>query len=263
MHPILRRGRFLDTQVVSYAQSGARPIDVRNQLISSVVANEFLNAYSSNPTRANYYVTQQDSWLSGNPMSQHSLMGEHLSKTSVRKRLAAGLVIDFGNAFPTRIEFNRFGIADAINTRNRTTIRRAIEVSRVHNPRTILSRFDFLIDSNIHCHSLMEDDVRCAMSLLAAFTALFELKDDFLNSFNDLLILATAARWKAALHTEDSLLSRFVARQFGLSPLALNGLTSIDFAGTEPKHRRRALGSKGFINCAWRVHELRIRGPRR
>lgn len=91
------------------------------------------------------------------------------------------------------------------------------------------------------------------MELLQEFRKEHNLKENFRNSFNDMLILASAIDTSALLITEDSLLNKFAAKQFAGAYQRQDGIATIDFSQDSPATKRNSRESKGYINKSWQV----------
>jgi hypothetical protein len=91
------------------------------------------------------------------------------------------------------------------------------------------------------------------------------VKANFRNSVNDMMILATAIAGHEQLLTDDNLLARFAAaqRQAPLREVG-EGLIEIDFERSIGVGRRLPNESKGYINCGSRIavekHRLALQG---
>lgn len=247
------RGRqYVDTQVLSYAHSGHALLPAALLAASSVAVSEFLLAYTDDPTRARYYMTWRDRWpgvIPGGTLRTRPNLGD----PDLRRWGADRVLINFGTDFPPRVEFNRSSIAEAVNAGSRRTLASALDAHKVTQRRLILDRFDFLVDNRILCRSVTNTEIELALNLLASFVVHHQVKANFLNSFNDLMILAAAARAKTVLHTEDSLLARFTASWYGVPPIELSSSLRLDFGSNPKSDRLRTRESKGYINRGWRV----------
>ena len=244
--------QFVDTQILSYAHSGHKPLPHALLAVSSVVASEFLLAYSDNPTRARYYITWRDRQPGALP-SCTLRTRQNLGTLDMRKWTADRVLINFGTDFPPRVEFNRISLASAVNACSRRTIASALDGRNIPQRRLILDRFEFLADNKIFCRSITNNEIELALNLLASFLTQHQVKANFHNSFNDLMILATAAHTKTTLHTEDNLLARFTARKYGVPPAALSSSLLLDFSANPKTDRLSPRESKGYINRGWRV----------
>ena len=83
----------------------------------------------------------------------------------------------------------------------------------------IASRFRFLVEHQIRCQPLQQNDVEYAFELLLKFRHNHNLKRNFRNSWNDLLVISTARNANTSLITEDSELARFASSISRVLPL--------------------------------------------
>lgn len=252
---------MLDTQIVSYAFRGRTEHPMTAVAISSVVASEFLLAYrDGEPTRAAYYVAPHDPRTSRHGPLDIRLHNK-LSRPRSHRRFVDGIRIDFDSEFPTRVEYNRIGLAAAINLGDRLRLSTALASARHPRQRQVLERFDFLVDHGVECVSLTNRSISIALGLLQAFMHRHTPKANFHNSFNDLLILAAAVDRRTELRTVDGELTKFVCSYYGLSPARLPEAIGIDFRQLVKSTPSKE--SKGYVNRGWRVDLLGNQGAER
>jgi hypothetical protein len=117
----------------------------------------------------------------------------------------------------------------------------------------IYSKYGFIISNELNCVSLEDRDVELALELLRIFLLTHELKDDFRNCWNDLLIASIAANRNFNLISKDKLLNLFVSTELGVKPRKVTEkITEFDFSSNlvdERKHEK--FESKGYINRSW------------
>jgi predicted nucleic acid-binding protein len=250
---------FVDTQVVSYAMKGQWSNPIAGSLLSSVVANEFLLAYTSNLKRARYYIPISDrkSLLP----RLHSLIRKEYKQNPHMRRVVTRqktdkIIIDFGTEYPTIFEFNSVSVAKVINERNKSLFRESIEFVDRRQRQIIMQRFDFLLDSAVRCVPLNPRDVTLGFRLLNAFTRTSTVKLKFRNTWNDILVLATAKNCLGRLVTRDKMLFRFAADVYGAEVRSVGSFLEVSFdSGKET--RRPSRESKGYVNRRWQVQFVR------
>jgi predicted nucleic acid-binding protein len=237
--------------VISYAAKGQFTESLNSKTISSIVANEFLLVQSESPAQANYYVPMPS------PSLYRFLSSGGLSKLGRRHRLSKRFtdrtVMDFGADYPTVIEFGNIALAYAINRRERLLFSGAIRSLEKAKQKTIKRRFDFLLASGVNCIPLNRGIVTLAQELLAEYTRNHNLKREFRNSWNDLLILATAISQSARLITQDNELSRFAAEQHGALTQWDEHFAGVNFNARDRTTELEKAESKGYINKSWSV----------
>ncbi len=235
---------FLDTQILSNVKKGRLKESIRGSSISSVVASELLMVYSAQRTAASYYVPLLSPL---HMMIQGPKMDHPFSKRSTDQ-----IVFDFGSDYPALIEFGSFAISKMINERNVAQLRRATGHLDSKVQRLIREDFDFMVSNDIECHPLRRSAILIAHKLLAVFKAGDEaFRGTFRNSWNDLLILASAWDQDSSLRTKDSQLNRIAAGRFGKFTELQDSLSiqfpSFSSAETQGKE------SPEYVNQSWRV----------
>ena len=253
----------LDTQVISYAMKNRWDGPLRGCSISSIVANEFLLVQSNNPSQANWYLPV---------LSRSRSRSFGLPSIDIRRRdhpfhktLSDSIVMDFGNEFPSIIEYNSLSLAMVINDQLIDLFIAATKHFDKATYKRLLSRFRFLTENDIRCSALQQNDVEHAFELLARFRREHNLKGNFRNSWNDLLILSSALNSNNDLITEDNELSRFAGKLDGATTSDVNKFIELRFPNDNQVTRKPSSESKGYINVGWRVQFNRIQktGPDR
>ncbi len=140
-----------------------------------------------------------------------------------------------------------------VNQKNIRLLQQSIDSLEKGRQKTIREDFSFLIENDIRCVPLNPTTVRIGYRLLDVFGASGEqFKTTFRNTWNDLLILATAWAHKDELWTHDNQLNRFAASSFGEFTAWICGLLKIRFPEMEEPAARRVSGeSKRYLNRGW------------
>ena len=153
--------QHLDTQVVSYAMQGRWDRRVQTLVISSIVANELLLVQSDDPSQAAWYMPLLS--------KRHSIGSPAID---IRRRchpfgkgLSDSIVMDFGNKFPSVVEYNSLSIANAINERQIDLFVAATNHFNKTKRKLLVNRFRFLIDNEIRCSPVKQQDVEHAFEL--------------------------------------------------------------------------------------------------
>jgi hypothetical protein len=103
--------KLLDTQVISYKYKGAKEVDIKEKIIPSVVALEFLLLQSYRPYSANYYVPKTN--------RLHLRAVENMKiDHAFRKSSTDSIIFDFGHVHGPFAMFSNFSISDLINRQN-------------------------------------------------------------------------------------------------------------------------------------------------
>lgn len=235
---------FLDTQIISNTKKGKFTESIRGAYISSIVASELLLVYSEKRTSARYYVPIVNS-VHG---FMHSVRRDHPPP----KRCTDQIIFDFANDFEPLIEFGSYAVSKLVNEGDFRLLRSSIAGLDSKFQRIIREDFEFLIDNSITCYPVRASAIRIAHRLLASFQSSGEVfRGAFRNTWNDLLILATAWDHNATLRSKDSQLNRLAGSQFGLMVEIHEGGLLIRFPATNPAEDSKSQESKEYINRGW------------
>lgn len=246
---------FADNNVLSKAFRGE---DTENALlISSVAAGEFLDIYcGDHSTKANYYIPNLRGAIHGAMLEKGKLLpslespkGRHFTKNTTDQ-----IILDFGNDYPQLIEYGSCALAKVINEKKYRLYLQSIQHLPKNTQKTLKKSIIFLFDKNYHCYPLTKQIIEISMYLLYEATKKYTFKDNFRNSINDLLILATAIKYSSTLKTNDGLLQKIIAELYSAPFQSLGGDLIINFGldisrNNSFNHRE----SKGYINRGWHV----------
>jgi predicted nucleic acid-binding protein len=226
---------ILDTNIISNVSKGHQKYLVEGEAISSIAAIEFLEI-----RRANYYVPILS--------AKHMLsMTDH----PYSKSTTDSVVFSFGADYPSFIEYSNLAISLAINNQNSQLFYSSIRTLSKERRKVIKDRFDFLLRHHISCIPLNQDIISNAHELLSKFKQSHNLKDDFRNSWNDLMILSTAMVSSTALVTGDTELNRFAASEYPCECKTDGDTVILDFSIGEKREAVSKQDSKGYINRGW------------
>jgi hypothetical protein len=240
---------FLDTNIISKVKKGALAISTHHGNISSVAASELFLVYNGGRTTANYYVPAIS------PIHLTRAIGSVKRDHPFPKHRTDRIIFSFGNDFAPIVEFGSNAVAKMVNEQNTELLRQSIAFLRKKDQRFIRESFEFLIDNEITCVPLTPRAVRNAYHLLGAYRASgANLKNDFRNSWNDILILSTAQDSGSSLLTEDAPLSRFAGSVLGRFSEKGSGVLEVDLDPAPVASRKNSnRESKGYINTGWRA----------
>lgn len=247
---------FLDTQIISYAFRRATDYTISGKHISSVVANEFLEAHSPDPRSARYYIPTKVGWLALNRRFMSQLregVQFFWSKRPKPRSWTDEVTLHFGDARPAITEFGSLGISLVINKANTRLFDAAITSLDNRTRRRLRRRLDFLLAEGICCHALTRRSARIALHLVQEYEKEFSLKKNFRNSISDLLTLAVALDHRARLVTIDSVLSRFARTTYACQAKHEGTFVILDLQTLEAEKGVRSRESKGYINRRWYV----------
>ncbi|MFE0642802.1 hypothetical protein ACFW2Y_14485 [Streptomyces sp. NPDC058877] len=120
--------------------------------------------------------------------------------------------------------------------------------------RALRKSFAFILEQDIRCVSLDSKKAQKGVDLLFAYsrTEGSNLKGDFRNSFNDMLILGTAMDLGYDLVTEDRELWKFSRRMLPIT-CELDGQLVRLKTQREQGGRQHSQESRGYVNRSWQV----------
>ncbi|WP_416478275.1 hypothetical protein [Streptomyces sp. LKA04] len=261
--------QIIDTQIVSYAMKGAAPNaeigDISGLSITSTVAHEFLRLRDIKTGDARYFTPPPYGLGPGAREFYMANRKIHLDRPSDRplfRRVTDKLVMEFNNEFPTVVEYGHVGISHLLNAGNRAVFSESVNHLPKRERKDLISKFTFLTSKSVRCVPVQPECVPVAFDLLKRLMKRgFNLKSDFRNSLNDMLILGTAISCGGDLRTKDELLAQFAADE-GLSKVySRDDHYELKFGETEGSVRRVSRESKGYVNTGWRYAMHRASAP--
>ncbi|MEV3921680.1 hypothetical protein [Actinomadura coerulea] len=249
---------FFDTQLLVHASEGRTSLNSSDAWISSVVAQEFLLFQKSGGARNGYYlplVSKRDRGLwESQALVSYARSHPPTARLRSGKRRTDSLILEFGDTFPTAVEYSHQALANALNARMVSFILTYAECLDIASQRTIKSRLRFLCDVGIKCKPLTERSAHLAQCLLHDFAERYTIKKNFRNTLNDIMILAVALDERARLLTDDRLLAIFSEDFLTATVRGSEKKYDIDLSGDVGRiDRRPPLESKAYINSRWRV----------
>ncbi|MBN1637932.1 MAG: hypothetical protein JW866_03125 [Ignavibacteriales bacterium] len=245
---------FLDTQFISYEFKGVFKGEVQGKYISSIVASEFLLQLNSKPSEANYYLPYRLSFrkTASEDLSTH--FPDIYHKKPYNKLLTDRIVFDFGQTYEPITQFSNLSLANAINHGKTQLFYNGISALDKRKRKVIKRRFNFLLDNKIICKTIHQDIVETGYQLLDEFLLSHNPKQNFRNTWNDILIFASAIQSSKPLITYDNELSRFITEHYAKSISTIQKQFSlVEFEEEKKPEKFRHKESKGYINRGWRV----------
>lgn len=242
--------QHLDTQVISYAIKGKWENSLGNCVISSIVANELFLVQGENPAKANLYIPL---------LSSRHFTGAISSEIRKRKHPfgrhhSDSILMDFANEYPTIIEYNNISISNLINEGLTDLMYSAVNHLDKETKKTLKRRFRFLVENNIKCVPLNYSDIECGFGLLSTFKEKHNPKNNFRNTWNDILILSSAIGAEERLVTEDGLLSRFASENYEVKSQSNQQFVELNFSKKKGLKKKIFRESKGYINHGWKTN---------
>ena len=245
---------FLDTQIISYKFKNNTQFfngDIKGRFISSVVALEFLGIMIKGENKAIMYPTK----LKG-IHSFFRFLGKRSSKEAIFwKSHTDQLIIDFNGEFDSIVIYSNESISYLINEKDLETLLFFAKTSLNKGQyRKFRERAEFLINNNITVVPLTQAIVSRMQRIYEDIKHEYNLKENYRNSFMDLLIAATAIEKKGRLISNDNELKKVLGRNceyINVTSYA-EGLISLDRCDVQ-ETRIKKKDSKGYINNSWKV----------
>ncbi|RMQ50083.1 hypothetical protein ALQ04_02331 [Pseudomonas cichorii] len=240
---------FLDTQILIAAIQNAESVDIERARVASIVASEFLGAVSPDPVSANYYVPLVS--------QRHAIMNipnRPLRRDHAFSKMSTDWVkMEFGGVHPPIIHFGNYAMSEIINNKSSELFNSVISHLPKEKRKTLKRKFSFLLEREIECVPLSSEAIEKAQGLLASLKEQNSLKNNFRNSWNDLLIAAIAIENSGTLHTHDNLLARQIAEYMEASIVEKESFLSVDYSVKEEVFKKNNQESKGYVNRGWQV----------
>ncbi|WP_275464854.1 hypothetical protein [Streptomyces noursei] len=242
---------------MSYAMKGIQvEKSISNSFITSTVAQEFLRVRNTETGDARYFTPAThkfsplaiEAYLAG-----RKLFLDRPSDRPLFKGLTDTLIMDFNNEFPSVLEYGHIGIADLLNTGMQGIFSESVNHLPKRERKDLVRKFRFLVDQGVKCIPVGQAHIPLAFDLIKRLIGRgSNLKADFRNSLNDMLILGAAIANNADLWTKDKPLAQFIEEE-GLSQVkSRRDHYEITFNATENEPSRASRESKGYINTGWR-----------
>lgn len=244
---------YLDTNILYYAHSGIKhDIKIEEQNITSINALEFLkNIEKVHTNRAKYHIPRTSSIY-----HHREILGakEYFKKRNhpINKRLSEYVIFDFSKDFESYALYNNESISQVINNKYHELFYLSISFLEKSEIKDIRNKYNFLLDHNLQCESISENDIALAYDLLDRFIKNHSLKEDFRNCWNDILILSKSINEGGKLITSDKLLNRFASEIYNGKLIKSDDILEIEFSNENNESKRfEKLESKGYINRGW------------
>jgi hypothetical protein len=241
--------QILDTQIISYALKDAGNWHVTGQHIASITAKEFLLVQDAKSKKVNYYVPLPRRFQRLFESDVDTPKMEHpFSRNSTDQ-----IILEFGSDYPAISEYGNLAITTIINQRQKRLLNETVRFLSKPKRKTILHRFNFLIQQKINCIPLNSRAIDIGFDLFFEFMLAHNPKQNWRNTVYDILSFATAIESSAVLITRDMELSRFASEQYNGRVAESNGNMTIDFGSSSDIERRNRRESKGYINRSWQA----------
>ena len=241
--------RIIDTNILYYKHKDPKyKVSIENDFITSVNALEFLkNIEKVHTNKAKYYIPLL------NPVHFGVLMDKDLKNRSYNKRLSDSITFDFKGDFESYVFYNNYSVSLSINENAQELFNSSIQFLPKENYKDIKEKFSFITENKLTCLQIDNRDIELSYYLLDKFLKNHSIKEDFRNSWNDLLILSKSINTKSTLVSNDKLLNKFAAEMFEAKIIAIShDEIEIDFTKLDnDENKYRKFESKGYLNRGW------------
>ena len=239
---------------------GAEPQDVSRAVISSATALELLEVQRSGASKKPRYYLYPPLVPELNGDDEVVRKWDRGHKRGVglgAKNRTDQVILDFGSDFPVVVEYGHLMVGWLLkNKRVDMYARRILHLDKQER-RRLIEIFTYLIENDLYCLTLDRITAQIGIDLLRQYATSGgnNLKADFRNSLNDMLILATSINSGIDLLTEDRALWRFAIHTLNLPSNTKGPLITLE---TSSKTTQSTISreSKGYINRSW---EVRVR----
>lgn len=245
---------FIDTQILSYKFKNNKEFfdgDINGSYISSIVALEFLGIMVKNENKAKMYPVKLKGFHPGVPIVlEHSKKGFEFGKNNTDK-----LIIDFNGKYDSIVLYSNEAISYLINEKCLDILLFFAQNSLdKEDYKMFRDRVQFLISNNITVVPITQEIIIRMQCIYEDIEKEYNIKDNYRNSFMDLLILSTAIEKKGRLISKDKELNRVLKKccnYLDVSKYA-EEISSIDYHDNyEEKDEKN--GNKGYVNNSWRM----------
>ncbi|MEU3987165.1 hypothetical protein AB0F24_02075 [Streptomyces platensis] len=230
--------------------------DISGFFITSTVAQEFLRVRDAATGEARYFTPPPYGLgpiARGAYFAGQKIHSDRPNDRPLFKRATDKLIMDFNNEFPSVVEYGHAGMAHLLNSGNRAIFEESVNHLPKRERKDLTNKFTFLVSRGVKCVPVQPECVPVAFDLLKRLMRRgFNLKSNFRNSLNDMLILGTAVANEVDLWTKDELLAQFAEEECRSKVKACGNHYEINFSERADCARRISQESKGYVNTGWR-----------
>lgn len=229
------------------------PVQIKGQTVTSINALEFLkNIEKEHHNRAKYHIPNINFGYHYHALiSQKNFFLDR--KRPFRQIHSDSIIFDFKQDFESYALYNNESISNSLNNRLEELFYLSIAFMQKDEYKDVRNKYNFLLNNSIQCESITVLDIELAYSLLDLFLDNHSIKNDFRNSWNDILILARTINEGGRLISSDKLLNRFASEVASGTIEDSFNFIEIQFPPKEEgvKSKIERLESKGYINRGW------------
>ena len=242
----------VDTQVIIYADQIGDPGEIRGCHVCSVVLAEYLMMQTDDYASAAYFLATRNRVMARNPVDRDRLQRDRPPGWARSHTDSIRMVLTSVAPAVTVLYWGMSALADIINDHDRARFQAAINCLTPRRRLRLLHKLDFVMQANMSCDALTEEDTELALGLMKRFVETNSPKEDIRNTLNDMLVLANSINHGLVLRTDDTLLDDFAQKQLHAQSTAhANNLVDL----TLPKAEcvRRSAGTRGYVNRIQRL----------
>lgn len=241
--------RIIDTNILYYKHKNPNyNVSLADSHITSINALEFLkNIEKVHTNRAKYYIPRIS------PIHLGILSSKFHDNRPFNKKLSDSIIFDFKQDFESYVFYNNHTVSMSINENIRELFYASIQFLPKEDYKEIKDKFNFITNNKLTCLMIDNRDIDLSYGLLDEFLKTHSIKEDFRNSWNDLLILSKSINTKSTLISKDKLLNKFAAEIYDAKIISrAENEIEIDFTKSEvDENKYRKFESKGYINRGW------------
>jgi len=242
----------VDTQVIIYADQIGDVGEIRGCHVCSVVLAEYLMMQTDDYASAAYFLPTRNRVILGRPIDWNRLQKERPSYWA--RSHTASMRVTLRSVEPTVsiLYWGMSALADIINDHDRARFQAAINRLTPRKHLRLLHKLDFVMQANMSCDALTEEDIQLALELMRRFTETNTPKENLRNTLNDMLVLASSINRGFVLRTDDTLLDGFARKQLNAQSTP-HGDNLMDLRTPKAGYIRRSAGTRGYVN---RIHKM-------
>ena len=251
---------IIDTQILSFGFKDKMTLEAERYSISSITASEFLLIYSHDPQNANYYIPHPNRYKYKHLNNEEIKTLEipsltHPAGAKRARQRTDTYEIEFKKDFPKLIEFGSQALSILINEKMLWLYDQVIQTMPKDKQKYLRKRIKYIISKEINCIPINSRIIEISFDILESFLKQNNPKENFRNTYNDILILSTAIESKMQLITKDKLLNELSSEIYGGTITKTSNLVKIDFSEKHDAYRKSNNEAKGYINKGWQYKE--------
>lgn len=242
----------VDTQVIICADQIGDVGEIRGCHACSVVLAEYLMVQTDDYTSPAYFLPTRNRVVLGRPIDWNRLQKERPPYWARSHTTSMRVILRSVEPAVSILYWGMSALADIINDHDRARFQAAINRLTPRKRLRLLHKLDFVLQANMPCDALTEEDIQLALGLMRRFAEANSPKIDIRNTLNDMLVLASSINRGFVLRTDDTLLDDFARKQLNARSTP-HGDNLMDLRTPKAGYLRRSAGTRGYVN---RIHKM-------